>query len=188
MSDHSAGECSVRVRVIRPRWTITDKGDQDVRALADGHYSRQTPGSRQFCRNGQNLVFVTADNTAAWVTFRPTPGKAKRQDNLDAWECSLFRNTGPILSSDLVAEAVALSIALWGDPPRDGVITYVKPEAIRSVNPGYCFKRAGWVTAGKARDGKPMLRAPIPDLVPHWSFWSWKGERGGKLRRELEAA
>lgn len=176
------------VRLREPRWTITDKGDQDVRLLADGHYSRQTPGSRQFCRNGQNLVFVTPANDAAWVTFRPTPGKAHRQDKLDAWECSLFRNTGPVLSSELIWEAVALSVALWGELPPDGMITYVKPEAIRSVNPGYCFKRAGWVTAGKARDGKPMLRASRPEVVPHFSFWPWKGERGGKLRREIEAA
>lgn len=71
------------------RWLITDKGDPDARRLVDGelddlnnvpHYSRQTVGARQFTRNGQNLVFLTADARAVWVTFRPTPGKAVRQD------------------------------------------------------------------------------------------------------------
>lgn len=61
-------------------WLITDKGDQDVRLLADEHYTRQTPGALSFTRNGQNLVFVTPDLLAGWVTFRPTPGKAQRQD------------------------------------------------------------------------------------------------------------
>lgn len=94
-------------------WEITDKGDPDALALVDGvtelikgrsgfgkpHYSRQQPGTRFFTRNGQNLVFITPDKLAVWVTFRPTPGKAVRPDKRDAWECSMFRNEGPILSS-----------------------------------------------------------------------------------------
>lgn len=166
-------------------WLITDKGDQDVRLLADNHYSRRTPGSRQFCRNGQNLVFVTGALDAAWVTFRPTPGVAKRRDGLDAWECSLFRNTGPALSSDMILEAVELSLALWGEWPEHGLITYVKPSAVKSVNPGFCFKMAGWVRCGESADGKPMFRAPHPGVVRHWSEWKWRGDRGGKLRVSL---
>lgn len=102
-------------------WLITDKGDPDARALVDGevttgipHYSRQSPGSRLFTRNGQNLVFITEDKLAVWVTFRPTPGKATRSDKLDAWECALFRNDGPYKSSVLIREAVLLSCAIWG--------------------------------------------------------------------------
>lgn len=168
-------------------WLMTDKGDQDVRALADIHYSRQTPGSRQFTRNGQNLVFVTADDLAGWVTFRPAPGKAVRADGLDAWECALFANHGSVLSSKLIREAVVLSVALWGPVPADGFITYVKPDAIKNKGlPGYCFRRAGWKRVGAAKDGKPMFRAPRVDGVPDWHDWSWKGARGGKLRRELE--
>lgn len=171
------------------RWQITDKGDQDARRLADGHYSRQTPGSLQFTRNGQNLVFITADLRAVWVTFRPTPGVAKRPDGLDAWECALFRNTGPVLSSALIREAVQLSWSIWGAaPPADGLITYVRPECVASGLAGYCFRRAGWRRNGYARDGKPRFRAPRPAVVPPWSTWEWKDDRGGKLRLTLEAA
>lgn len=166
-------------------WLITDKGDQDARRLADGHYSRQTIGAPQFTRNGQNLVFITSDLKACWVTFRPTPGKAVRQDGLDAWECALFRNTGPLLSSWLILEAVQLSVSLWGVLPKDGLITYVKPAAVKSVNPGCCFKKAGWKKAGVSSDGKPMFRAP--DVAPaDIRNWQWRGDRGGKLRREIE--
>ena len=169
------------------RWEITDKGDQDCRRLADAHYSRQTPGARSFTRNGQNLVFVTPDLRAVWVTFRPTPGKATRPDKLDAWECALFRNTGPLLSSDLIAEAHQLSVALWGTPPPDGFITFVKPECVRSPNPGYCYKMAGWRKRGQSTDGKPRLDAP-PLHVPisPLSSWKWHGKRGGLLREKIE--
>ena len=144
------------------RWLITDKGDQDVRRLADTHYSRQTPGDVRFTRNGQNLVFVTEDMLAAWVTFRPTPGKAIRADGLDAWECALFINRASerYLSSELIREAVSLSAALWAPLPGHDMITFVRPDKIRSVNPGYCYKCAGWRSDGFATDGKPRLRSP----------------------------
>lgn len=183
--------------MISNYWNITDKGDQDVRLLADRHYSRQTPGSPQYCRNGQNLVFITDQADAGWVTFRPTPGEAKRQDNLDAWECALFRNEGPVKSSLLIREAVMLSIALWGPLPPDGFITYVKAEAVRTGAPGgvpgYCYRRAGWRHVGESADGKPMFRAPRPALsffdlsyVLLAGHWDWRGNRGGLLRRGLE--
>ena len=168
-------------------WLITDKGDLDAKALAECHYTRQTPNARSFTRNGQNLVFITNDCKACWVTFRPTPGKAKRSDDLDAWECTLFRNVGSVLSSILIKEAVKLSWALWGNiPPTDGIITFVKPECIKSDLPGYCFRRAGWKHKGNAKDGKPRFKAPKPKIDFQWKDWQWKESRGGKLRLDLE--
>lgn len=168
-------------------WLITDKGDQDARLLADRHYSRRTPGSPQFCRNGQNLVFITDAADAAWVTFRPTPGKAVRQDGLDAWECSLFRNEGPHLSSSLIREAVPLTWSLWGPAPAGGIITYVRPECVASGLPGYCFRRAGWRHVGSSADGKPIFRAPRTFYISTLDGLVWKPGRGGVLRRRLGA-
>jgi hypothetical protein len=170
-------------------WLITDKGDQDVRLLADGHYTRQTPGDVRFTRNGQNLVFVTADLLAGWVTFRPTPGKAVRPDGMDCWECAFFRNTGPNLSSELIREAEALSHALWGPPPRDGFVTLVQPGKIQSTNPGCCYLKADWMRAGVSSKGYLRFRAPIRpwhEVAVPPEFWRWRGQRGGKLRRDLE--
>lgn len=158
--------------------------------LGTPHYSRQSPGTRQFTRNGQNLVFITPDERAVWVTFRPAAGKAVRTDGLDAWECTLFRNEGPHRSSVLIREAVELSIALWGPLPTHGLITYIKSNAVRTGQcpsgiVGYCYRRAGWRRVGAAKDGKPMFRAPKPQHVRHWSEWAWHGARGGKLRRAI---
>lgn len=137
-----------------------------------------------FTRNGQNLVFLTPDLKAVWVTFRPTPGKATRSDKLEAWECALFRNTGPFRSSELIIDAILLSMVLWGPVPKDGFITFVKPECVRSVNPGYCYKKAGWKITGQSK-GKPRLTAPKYCYTPPLSCWKWLDERGGKLRKEI---
>lgn len=180
------------------RWRITDKGDSDARKLVDGevfnlnkpHYSRQTPGAAQFTRNGQNLVFLTPDVRAVWVTFRPTPSRAVRPDGLDGWECALFRNEsafgGQVLSSELITEAVELSFAIWGTPGLDGFFTFIKPECVKSVNPGYCYKKAGWKLSGHSKDGKPRYTSPAPLHVRSVYEWGFKGERGGKLRREID--
>lgn len=175
------------------KWLITDKGDPQARAFVDGeltngipHYSRQTPGASQFTRNGQNLVFVTSDYRAVWVTSRPTPGIATRPDKHDAWECSLFRNEGPVLSRELIREAVLLSCALWGPLPIESMITFIRPDKVKSGLPGYCYRRAGWRSVQPARDGKLCLRAPRPASIPPWWMWEWSGSRGGKLRRTME--
>ncbi len=165
------------------RWLVTDKGDQDARRLADEHYSRQRRGAPQFTRNGQNLVFITPDLRAAWVTHRPAPGVAERPDKLQAWECTLFRNTGPTRSSLLIREAVLLTAALWGEFPPDGLITHVDPSKVRGEIPGYCFRRAGWRHVGTSGHGALMrFRAPRPS----WRAWAWRGDRGGKLRLALD--
>jgi hypothetical protein len=87
-------------------------------------------------------------------------------DNLEAWECTLFRNEGPRLSSELVRDATALTFREWGWPPRDGLITAVgivetKRRRSRKAPPGACFVYAGWAVTG-TRGGKAWLRAPHP--------------------------
>lgn len=127
-------------------WLVTHKGDRSCRLLADRHYSRQTVGSPQFCRPGRNLVLRTAAGDAVWVTW-----DGIRDDGLRAWECTIFRNESPATSSGMIREAVAATLAEWGEPPPDGLITYVKAAAIRSTNPGCCFKRAGWRRIGESK-------------------------------------
>ena len=167
-------------------WLITDRGDPEAWALADRHYTRQTKGARSFVRNGQSLIFVTRCGQAAWVSFRPTPGKANRWDGRNAFECALFRNESLILSSILVHEARHLTAALWGTAP-DGLITWVKPSALRSRNnnPGACYKKDGWRHVETSLvDHKPMLLAP-PTPILDWRLWSFKERRGGMLRLML---
>lgn len=138
---------------FKTTWIITNKGDNDCRQLADKHYSRQTPGAKQFCRPGKNLVLRTSLCDAIWVTWHGI-----RDDGIDAWECTLFRNESKILSSTLIKEAIKITYQQWGTPPKDGIITYISPNKIKSVNPGYCFKCAGWKTFGKSKSGKIRLQ------------------------------
>jgi len=127
-------------------WLVTHKGDMSCRLLADRHYSRQTVGHPMFTRPGRNLVLRTTRGDAVWVTWQGI-----RDDGLDAWECTIFRNESTILSSQLIREAVTATIFEWGAMPKDGIITYVDADKIRSTNPGCCFKMAGWKRIGESK-------------------------------------
>ena len=73
--------------------------------------------------------------------------------------CSVFRNEGPILSSTLVEEAMGLA---WDKWPGKRLFTYVWDERVASTNPGYCFKKAGWKTCGRNKDGRMTILEVYP--------------------------
>jgi hypothetical protein len=86
-------------------------------------------------------------------------------NGLDGWTCSIFRNCSPHLSSSLILEAESyLHAVSWCGP--DGMLTYVWDSKVRSVNPGCCFKKAGWIrhqTKPRSADGrKTLLWKPWP--------------------------
>lgn len=80
-------------------WIVTHKGDQDVRKTFDRHYSRNPKmiGNKQWTRPGRNLVLRTADAKGIWVSW-----SGLRDDGLEAFECSVFRNESDHLSSELI--------------------------------------------------------------------------------------
>jgi hypothetical protein len=123
-------------------WQLRHQSDAAANALADRHYSRKRPGSGQIGPAGRKLVFVTTDERAVWLTHWPRAEYA--MDGLDAWRCTIFRNEGAGLASDLIRSAMAATEALWSDRPADGWVTWVDTRKVRSANPGYCFLRAGW--------------------------------------------
>lgn len=123
-------------------WQVRNRLDIAANALADRHYSRRRPGSGQVGPPGRKLVLVTPDERAVWLTHWPYPHLAL--DGLDAWRCSIFRNEGAGLSSELIVAAMALTERLWTDRPKDGWVTWVDTRRVTSANPGYCFKKAGW--------------------------------------------
>lgn len=127
-------------------WMLTHKGDTACRMLADRHYSRQHVGHPMFTRPGRNLVLRTPGADAVWVTW-----SGIRDDGLDAWECTIFRNESCALSSDMIRAAVRATVSEWGQPPKDGIVTYVDATAIRSSNPGCCFRAAGFKRIGRSK-------------------------------------
>jgi len=123
-------------------WRRTNKFDSRAAALADRHYSRRTVGSPQFMPPGRTLVLMTEGGDAVWGTHWPRADLTL--DGLDAWRCSIFRNEGSGLSSDLITEAMQRTADTWHDRPGDGWLTFVAKNKVRSSNPGYCFLMAGW--------------------------------------------
>lgn len=123
-------------------WTVRRHVDSAACAMADRHYSRRRSsiGSGKVGGPNRRLVLVTHDEMAVWVTTWPE----FPQDGMDAWRCSIFRNEGAGLSSLLIREAMDLTADLWKARPADGWSTYVDTAKVRSANPGYCFKLAGW--------------------------------------------
>ena len=79
--------------------------------------------------------------------------------------CSCFRNEGPVLSSDLITEAVAATKAFWGDPPSLGMVSFVdRDKTRRKRDPGRCYRRAGWRVCGETKGGLVALQIQPEDM------------------------
>lgn len=145
-------------------WLVVPKFTPVGARLADGHYSRRKVGSPQFMPPGETIVLVTDDESAVFGWWRPNiAGSHVAMNGLDGWTCSIFRNTGAHLSSDLILEAERALVASGRGCGPDGLLTYVWDAKVRSSNPGYCFLMAGWTRAARrSADGrKSLLRKPF---------------------------
>lgn len=145
-------------------WMLSERGkyDHTAAALADRHYSRRTKGSPQFMPPGETLVLVVAAATSVFGWRRPHPLSGVIELNgLDGWTCTIFRHEGPELASELILAAERALVAIKQSCGPDGLITYVFDEKVRSNNPGWCFKCAGWKATGRSKDGrKTLLQKP----------------------------
>lgn len=140
------------------RWQQVTKFDKRACALADRHYSRRKVGAPQFMPPGETFVLLTHDADAVFGWWRPHPGSGiKAMNGLDGWTCTIFRNESKHRSSDLIVEAEAFLMMNASSFGPSGLITYVWDSKIKSANPGYCFKAAGWKKTGRSADGKKTL-------------------------------
>lgn len=143
-------------------WQPVTKFDPRSATLADRHYSRRKPGSRQFMPPGQTLILMGVDEAAVFGWWRPHPRSGiVAMNGLRGWTCTIFRNEGRLRSSDLILEAEAELLARFDVGP-DGLLTYVWDRRVASANPGYCFKKAGWRRIGRSADGRKTLLQKIP--------------------------
>lgn len=126
--------------------------DEEMSQLADRHYSRRTPGARQFCYSGRKLVLRDALAQVLFVWMFPDP--KLRMDNQTGYNCAIFRNESSRKSSEIILEAEQMAFQKWG---LNRLYTFVDPRKIKSVNPGYCFKIAGWKHEGFTKGGKVIL-------------------------------
>lgn len=155
-------------------WRLAHKYDRVGAKLADDHYSRRTVGSPQFMPPGETLVLVAENGLAVFGWWRPHPRSGiKAMNGLDGWTCTIFRNVpgSGLLASELVLEAERWLVTERGNCGPSGLLTYVAPRKIKSRNPGYCFKIAGY--------RKPPLKMAKPTsskgLKLLWKPWELAG-------------
>jgi len=139
-------------------WNYSRDGDPLVADLFNKHYSRyHYKDGRQtklFVGPGEKIVLISKNRDAIFI-WR----KFHSMDNQEGVNCSVFRNEGPILSSHLIKDAMEIAWHRW---PGARLYTYVNPEKIKSSNPGFCFKKAGWKRCGITKARKLLILEAYP--------------------------
>jgi hypothetical protein len=135
-----------------PLWFLTKDGDPIAYELSERHYSTRNRRRkiRQFVGPGEKVVLRTECGSAvwAWRKFIDDTGQS-------GVCCTIFRNEdrARFNSVELIRQACGIADAIW---PRERRYTFVAPSKVKSANPGYCFKLAGWKLVRDAK-GKPVI-------------------------------
>ncbi len=134
-------------------WRLTRDGDPAGLALHRRHYSRRRYADGRdpalFVGPGEKIVLLSHDDDALFVWRRFIDASGQEGVN-----CAIFRNESGHLASAMILDAETWAWDRW---PGERLYTYVNPARIRSTNPGYCFKRAGWRTVGQTRGRRPLV-------------------------------
>jgi hypothetical protein len=163
-------------------WHVSYRADPIGAKLADGHYTRQSPGSPQFVPPSTCVVLIA--DRAVWATSWPLPEYVKHAWP-GAWICSIFRNEGSILSSLLIREAIAATRWFWPDVPVLGMVTFVDASKVRRKrDPGRCFRKAGFHEAEPKTTRAGLIAL---QLLPH-EMPDAAAPRGANYALPLEAA
>lgn len=134
-------------------WVEVNDGHEEARAIFHRHYSYKPYGDGRkpllFVGPGQKMVLLTRNLKALFVWRKFICG-----DGNEGVNCSVFRNEGAGLSSELIRSAELLAWERW---PGERLFTYVNPRKITSSNPGYCFLAAGWRKCGVTKWNKLLI-------------------------------
>lgn len=149
-------------------WLPSRDGDGRAFDLMTRHYTYQAyadgrrqnpsnPNRRLFVGPGQKMVLLTRDCRAlfVWRKFIDKSGQT-------GVNCAVFRNESDAQSSQLIQDAERLA---WGRWPGERLYTYVSAKDVKSRNPGYCFKMAGWSTCGKTKSRELIILEKLPPTV-----------------------
>lgn len=137
-------------------WLPVKDGDPRAFSLYSRHYTYRdykdgrrrnfsNPSRHLIVGPGEKMVLLTADLRALFVWRKFISDSGEHGVN-----CAVFRNESDELSSRLILEAEQLAWQRW---PGERLYTYVNPRKIKSANPGYCFKMAGWKRCGVTKKG-----------------------------------
>lgn len=131
-------------------WVQIRDGNPMALDIFRRHYSRYIykDGRKpnRFVGPGERIVLISQCGRALFV-WR----KFKSLDKQQGINCSVFRNESDKLSSELILEAEKWAFERWG---HTRLYTYVNAAKIKSINPGYCFKVAGYKFSGTTKKAK----------------------------------
>lgn len=140
-------------------WLSVRDADDRARALYLRHYSANKNHSvyrtGKFTGPGEYMLLLGSDCLGVWLWRL----ERFRQDGQAGVNCAVFRNEGPLVSSELIREADRLAWRRW---PGLRHFTYVDPTQIASQLPGYCFRRARWRHCGQSAEGKLLFERLAP--------------------------
>jgi hypothetical protein len=149
-----------QLSLIKPQgiWVTIRDGHPSGLYLYERHYSAHKYADgrirKLFCGPGEKLVLLSPEHDALFV-WRKFIDKSGQQ----GINCAIFRNESQSLSSVLILDAMRLG---WERFPGQRFYTYVNSKKIKSTNPGYCFKMAGWNKCGVTKGGLIIL-----ECLPH---------------------
>lgn len=139
-------------------WVEVKDGNPSCRVIFDRHYSRRhyRDGRKPtiFVGPGYKMVLMTPCARALFV-WR----KFISRDDQVGINCSVFRNEGAGLASDLIREAMKLAWARW---PGERLYTYVDPRKVKGNPPGSCFRHAGWRPCGTTKKNRLIILEAFP--------------------------
>jgi hypothetical protein len=151
-------------------WAEVTRYDSIAAELADGHYSRQSPGDDKYLAPGKSVAYAHRGTVgrAVWGVVYNVFKDVWR------WRNSIFRNLSGTLSSALIEAATTRTYRDWltkyGQLPDVPLITEVDIDATsdrrgRNNPPGYCYECAGWTWVrttleGHGRSRKAIYEAP----------------------------
>ncbi|MBN9209338.1 MAG: hypothetical protein J0H96_11830 [Microbacterium ginsengisoli] len=134
-------------------WRESRDGNPVALALYRRHYSRHVYRDGRdpalFVGPGEKTVLLSHEDDALFVWRRFIDASGQTGIN-----CAVFRNESPHLASAMILDAESWAAERW---PGERLYTYVNAARVRSPNPGYCFKRAGWRSDGTTKGGLVIL-------------------------------
>lgn len=142
-------------------WYGIKDGDLRARHMLNNHYSgiRYADGRKvKLCAGpGEKMLLMTSDSQALFIWRKFIDASGQQGVN-----CAVFQNNAPdkYLSSALIKEACDLAWQRWRG---ERLYTYVNSGKVRSINPGYCFKVAGWRQCGITKVNKLLIFEILPD-------------------------
>lgn len=150
-------------------WVQVNDGDERAFDIFTRHYTfrkwriRTGKNGKRMAGPGETIVLIGKDGKALFIWKK----QKYSQDGQTGVNCAVFRTEhkkgeGP-LASDLLLQAEQIAHNRW---PQERLFTYVNPREVKSKNPGYCFKVAGWKRVGITKARKLIILEKVEQNGP----------------------